>query len=153
MKTIFTRMIFGLFALAFFTSAQCADKGTADEAVALAKKAVEAIKKDGQEKAFAQFNDPKGAFVKGDLYVMSYDMEGNNKAHGGNAKLIGKNLIDIKDKNGVFIVQELIKTAKSPAGKGWVDYVWVNTVTKAIEPKSTYVEKVGDVLVGVGIYK
>ncbi len=152
MKKIFNQLVFGLFATVFFCTASVA-KGTAEEAMALAKRAVEAIKKDGQEKAFAQFNDPKGGFVKDDLYVMSYDMEGNNKAHGGNPKLIGKNLLEIKDKNGVFIVQELIKTAKSPTGKGWVDYVWVNTVTKAIEPKSTYVEKVDDVLIGVGIYK
>jgi cytochrome c len=156
MKKIFTQLMFGLCATAFFCTASvanAADKGTAEQAVALTKKAVEAVKKEGQEKAFAQFNDPKGAFVQGDLYVMCYDMEGNNKCHGGNAKLIGKNLLEIKDKNGVFIVQELIKTAKSKEGKGWVDYVWVNTVTKAIEPKSTYVEKVGDILVGVGIYK
>lgn len=152
MKKIFNHLVFGLVAMACLSSASMA-KGTAEEAMALAKRAVETIKKDGQEKAFAQFNDPKGAFVKDDLYVMSYDMQGNNKAHGGNAKLIGKNLLEIKDKNGVFIVQELIKTAKSPTGKGWVDYVWVNTVTKAIEPKSTYVEKVDDILVGVGIYK
>ncbi len=150
MKKIFNQLVFGLFAMAFFGGAQGA---TAEEAIALTKKAVETIKKDGKEKAFAQFNDPKGAFVKADLYVMSYDMQGNNKAHGGNPKLIGKNLYDIKDKNGVFIVQELIKAANSPAGNGWASYVWVNPVSKAVINKSTYVEKVDDVLVGVGIDK
>ena len=46
----------------------------------------------------------------------------------------------------------LIEAAQK-GGKQWVDYRWPNATTKAVEPKSTYVEKVGDVLIGVGIYK
>ncbi len=38
-------------------------------------------------------------------------------------------------------------------GSGWIDYKWPNPVTKAVEQKSTYVEKVDDVVVGCGIYK
>ena len=80
-------------------------------------------------------------------------MEGNNKCHGGNSKLIGKNLLEIKDASGVFIVKSFIDMAKSK-GNGWIDYKWPNTVTKAVESKSTYIEKVDDnLLIGVGIYK
>jgi cytochrome c len=153
MNNLLKKIVLGLCVLAFNGAALAAEKGTAEEAVAMVKKGVAFVKSKGKEKAFAEFNNPTGEFVKGDLYVMVYDMEGNNKAHGANAKLIGKNLIDIKDANGVFIVQEFIKTAKSSSGKGWVDYKWPNNITKAVEPKSTYVEKVDDVLVGVGIYK
>ena len=36
---------------------------------------------------------------------------------------------------------------------GWVDYVWVNPVSKVLEPKSSYVKKADDkYFVGVGIY-
>ena len=153
MKNIAKKMALGLGALVVGFAALAADKGTAEEASAMVKKGVEFIKNNGKDKAFAEFNNPTGQFVKGDLYVMCYDMEGNNKCHGSNPKLIGKNLLEIKDATGVFIVKGFIETAKTK-GKGWVDYKWPNAVTKAVENKSTYVEKVDDnLLIGVGIYK
>lgn len=152
MKNFLKKIALGLCALFIGTAAFAADKGTAEEATAMVKKGVEFIKANGKEKAFAEFSNPAGQFIKGDLYVMAYDMEGINKAHGGNPKLIGKNLLEIKDANGVFIVKNFIEVAKGK-GKGWVDYKWPNTITKAVENKSTYVEKVDDVLIGVGIYK
>jgi signal transduction histidine kinase len=151
MKTFFKSIMIVLAALAFTGGAWAADKGTADEAVAMVKKAVAFLKANGKEKAFAEFSNQKGQFVDRDLYVMVYDMEGNNKAHGSNPKLIGKNLLEIKDADGKFIVKGLIEVAQK--GKGWFDYKWPNAVTKAVEPKSTYVEKADDVLIGVGIYK
>lgn len=151
MKTLFKGIVIGLAALAFTGIAAASDKGTADEAIALVKKGVAFIKANGKEKAFAEFNDPKGAFIDRDLYVMCYDIQGTNKCHGSNPKLIGKNLLEIKDADGKFIVKSFIETANK--GKGWVDYKWPNATTKAVEPKSTYIEKVDDVLIGVGIYK
>lgn len=152
MWALIKKMAFCLMALSLVTAASAAEKGTADEAVTMVKKSVEFLKKNGKDKAFAEFSNPEGKFIKGDLYVMVYDMDGLNKAHGGNPKLIGKNLLEIKDANGVFIVKRFIEVAKDK-GHGWVDYIWPNTVTKAVEQKSTYVEKVDDLLIGVGIYK
>lgn len=151
MKTLIKYLMLVVTALMLSSTAWAADKGTADEAMAMVKKAVAYVKANGKDKAFAEFSNQKGAFVDRDLYVMVYDMEGNNKAHGSNPKLIGKNLLEIKDADGVFIVKGLIDTAKK--GGGWFDYKWPNATTKAVEPKSTYVEKVEDVLIGVGIYK
>lgn len=152
MKNLFKIVLFSLFLSCFHGAATSAEKGTAEDAVAMVKKAKEFIKKNGQEKAFAEFNNPNGQFVQGDLYVMVYDMDGLNKAHGGNPRLIGKNLLDIKDANGVYIVKSFIDVATTK-GKGWVDYKWFNKVSNAVESKSTYVEKYDNVLVGVGIYK
>ena len=149
---MFKQITFGLCALAIGTVVFAAEKGTAEEATAMVKKGVDYVKTHGKEKAFAEFSNPSGQFVKGDLYVMVYDMDGLNKAHGANPKLIGKNLLDIKDANGVYIVKSFIEVAKGK-GKGWVDYKWPNNISKAVESKSTYVEKVDDVLIGVGIYK
>ncbi|GAB4087437.1 cache domain-containing protein [Hydrogenophaga soli] len=151
MKTLIKYLMLVVTALMLSSTAWAADKGSADEAMAMVKKAVAYVKANGKDKAFAEFSNQKGAFVDRDLYVMVYDMEGNNKAHGSNPKLIGKNLLEIKDADGVFIVKGLIDTAKK--GGGWFDYKWPNATTKAVEPKSTYVEKVEDVLIGVGIYK
>lgn len=49
--------------------------------------------------------------------------------------------------------KEFIKTANSKTGKGWVDYKWPNPLSKALEAKSSYVEKAGEVIIGCGIYK
>jgi cytochrome c len=151
MKKIFNAIVIGLCLLAFNGAAVAVEKGTADDAVAMVKKGVAFVKANGKEQAFTEFSNQKGQFVDRDLYIMVYDMEGINKAHGSNPKLIGKNLLEIKDADGKYIVKGLIEVANK--GKGWFDYKWPNATTKAVEHKSTYVEKVDDVLIGVGIYK
>ena len=133
--------------------ALAADKGTADEAVAMVKKAAAKIKADGKEKAFAAFADPNNKdFHDRDLYIFVYDMNGVNLTHGNNPKMVGKNLLEMKDREGKPLIREMIEVAKSK-GKGWVDYKWPNPVTQTVEAKSSYVEKVDDMLVGSGIYK
>jgi signal transduction histidine kinase len=130
-----------------------ADKGSANEAVAMVKKAVALIKSDGKEKAFAAFSDPANKdFHDRDLYIYVYDLNGVAVAHGVNPKLVGKNLLDMKDNEGKPMIQEMVKVAKEK-GNGWVDFKWPNPVTKAVESKSGYVERAGDLLVGSGIYK
>lgn len=152
LQTMIKTMLFTMCAVALQAPSIAAERGTAEEAVSLVKKAITYIKANGREKAFAEFSNPNGQFKDRDLYIMVYDMNGNNKAHGANAKLIGKNLAEIKDADGKFIVKAFIETA-STKGKGWVDYKWPNPVSTAVEPKSTYVEKFDDILVGCGIYK
>jgi signal transduction histidine kinase len=133
--------------------AYAADKGSANEAVAMVKKAVALIKSDGKEKAFAAFSDPANKdFHDRDLYIYVYDLNGVAVAHGVNPKLVGKNLLDMKDNEGKPMIQEMVKVAREK-GNGWVDFKWPNPVTKAVESKSGYVERAGDLLVGSGIYK
>jgi len=151
-QNIFSKISIGLCALALSTAALGAAKGSADEAIAMVKKGVAFVKANGKDKAFAEFSNPKGQFIDRDLYIMVYDMKGVNRAHGANPKLIGKDLLEIQDVDGKFIIKGLIEVAQKGKG-GWFDYQWPNAVTKAVEHKSTYVEKVDDVLIGVGIYK
>lgn len=152
MRNFFRTILVSFLMAAVVLPLGAAERSTPEQAMAMVKSAVAYVGANGREKAFAAFNDPNGQFVKGDLYVMVYDMEGNNRAHGNNPKLIGKNLLEIKDANNVYIVKKFIEVAKTK-GRGWVDYKWPNAVTKAVEDKSTYVEVVGDVLIGVGVYK
>jgi len=70
MKKIFKGIVIGLCALAFNGAAVAADKGTADEAVAMVKKGVAFVKANGKEKAFTEFSNQKGQFVDRDLYIM-----------------------------------------------------------------------------------
>jgi signal transduction histidine kinase len=132
--------------------ALAADAGTKDEAVAMVKKAVEFIKANGNEKAFAEFSNPQGPFVDKDLYIVVYDMNGKCLAHGANPKMIGRDLIDNKDVDGKEFVKERVAMMKS-ASSGWQDYKFRNPVSNQVEPKSMYLERYQDLIVGCGIYK
>ena len=127
-------------------------QGTPDQAKALVEKAATLLQQEGKDKAFAAFDDPHGAFVNGDLYIFVNQMDGTTVAHGTNKALIGKNLVNLKDADGKFFVQEIISVAKAK-GEGWVDYKWPNPLSKKVEAKSSFVKKVGDYVIGCGIYK
>ncbi len=145
-----------LFVMIFCLStgiAFAAAKGTAKEAKALVEKATAFYNSYGKEQAYAEFNNPKGKFVDRDLYVMVMDYDGNMLSHGANTKLIGKNLLGLKDSDGIYMVREFIRVAKSQ-GSGWVDYKWTNPTTKKIEKKSSYIQKLeGNTFIVCGIYK
>ncbi|WP_119422114.1 cache domain-containing protein [Desertibaculum subflavum] len=149
MKALFAALVFAfsVFALA---PAQAAGGASPDEAKAMAMKAAEFLKSNGKDKAFAVFNDKANAnFRDRDLYVFVVDNSGVTVSHGTNHALIGKSLLNIKDVDGKPFVQEMIAIKES----GWVDYKWQNPQTKAVEPKTSYVVRVGDVVIGVGAYK
>jgi len=129
------------------------DRGTADEAKAMVEKAAALLKDAGSEKAFAAFNDPANKdFHDRDLYIFVRSMDGNTVAHGANKGMIGHTNLDLKDADGKPYNKEMIDLAN---GKGscWVEYRWVNPVSHKIEPKSSFIEKVGDYVVGAGFYK
>jgi cytochrome c len=155
MSKVLKSMMVALSLLAFSLTANAAAKGTADEAVAMVKKAGEFLKKNGKEKAFAEFNNPKGQFIQGDLYIFTFlaNGDGIEQANGANPKLVGKNVSEMKDADGKFLIKDILAVGMSKDGKGWVDYKWPNPATGKIDGKRTYVERVDDVLIGCGIYK
>jgi len=125
--------------------------GTAAEAEALVKKAIAYMKSNGRDVAFAEINNNKGRFTNGDLYVFVYDMTGKCVAHGQNLKMIGKELMEMKDADGKAFVKERVEIAKTK-GSGWQDYKFTDPLTKKIEPKRAYVERYEDLIVGSGVY-
>jgi hypothetical protein len=137
-----------LLPLLFSGLAHAGDSGTPDEAKAMAVRAAELLKTEGPDKAFPEFNTGS-AYHDRDLYVMVYDPTGKCVSHGANPALIGKALIDLKDTDGKFIIKDLVAVEDT----GWVDYKWPRPTTKKIEPKTTYVVRVGDYRIGVGAYK
>lgn len=151
MKKILIVMLVGLFALSFAGSVMAANQGTKPEAQALVLKAAAYIQAHGKEKALAEFNNPKGEFVDRDLYIFAYDFTGTNKALVANQSMIGKNLINMQDADGKFLIKDLIGVASN--GGGWYDYKWSHPVTKEIKMKASYVIKVDDTLwLGCGVY-
>jgi cytochrome c len=151
MKKVLVALVLGMFLAMGVNAVQAADTGTKDEAVAMVKKAIEFIKANGNDKAFAEFNNPKGPFVDRDLYVVVYDMNGKCLAHGANQKMVGRDLIDNKDVDGKEFMKERVEMMKKEAS-GWQNYKFRNPVSNQIEPKAMYLERSGDLIVGCGVY-
>ena len=128
------------------------EQGSADEASAMVKKAIAYLKTNGKEKTLAEASNPKGQFIDRDLYLSIYDLNGKVVAHGTNQKLIGKDVSDLRDADSKYFIKEILDKAKS-GGKGWVDYKWVNPISKEIQAKSVYLEKADDVIIASGFYK
>lgn len=149
----FAFLVFAVF-IAIASPAQAANEfGSKDEAVAMVKRVQAEFKKDGADATFKAVSDKSvKEFHDRDLYPFIYDMSGKCVAHGARAALIGKNLIDLKDQDGKFLIREMVAMAKGP-GSGWIAYKWPNPINNKIEDKLSYVEKMGDYFVGVGVYK
>jgi methyl-accepting chemotaxis protein len=126
--------------------------GNPGEAMELVKKASQYFKTHGKDKAFKEFNNPRGMFTRGELYIFCNDLKGVTLAHGQNAKLIGKNVFDLKDIEGKYFIKEMTQLAEAK-GSGWVDYKWKNPATGDVLAKSTYCMRAEDVVLGCGIYK
>jgi cytochrome c len=123
-----------------------------DDAKALVKRAAAYVEYQGKEKAIAEMSKPRGMFNMGEMYVFAYDLQGVMLAHPKNPELIGKNLINEPDNEGKLFRKEIVEKAKTK-GSGWVDYVYLNPETKGIEHKTTYIQKVGDIIICCGAYK
>ena len=133
-------------------AAVAADGAGKDDAVAMVKKAVGFIKEQGADKAYGEFTGKAAGFIDRDLYVVVYQLDGKVLAHGSNAKFVGKDLIEAQDVDGKLYVKEQVEmAAKQPSF--WQDYKFVNPVTKKVEPKQMYCEKVENTAVCAGIYK
>jgi len=142
-------------AIALVASATLATAGefaTKDEAVAMVKTAMAFIKEQGPGNAYPEINKRTGKFVDRDLYVVVYGLDGKVLAHGGNEKLVGKELIDAQDVDGKFFVKERVELARKQS-EFWQDYKFVNPTTKKVEPKQMYCQRLEETAVCGGIYK
>ncbi len=135
----------------FGASAIAATGATKDEAVAMVKKAVGAIKSNGTRKAYAEISDG-GPFVERDLYIVVYNLDGLVLAHGADDKRIGTNQIDDKDVDGKAFVRERIALAKTHQSF-WQQYKFMNPVTKTVQPKDMYCERLEATVVCGGVYQ
>ena len=154
-KRVSAVLIWALFILACTSMLSATDsaQGTADQAQAMVEKASKFLNEKGTDVAYKAFTDKTDGFVLNDLYIFVVQYDGLTVAHGGNPKIVGKNMLNLKDSDGKLFIQEMINLAQK--GGGWVDYKWVNPQSKKIEPKSTYVKAVDGMkaFYGCGIYK
>ena len=133
-------------------SSDAAEFATREEAQVMVKKATAFIKEQGPSTAYTEISSRSGKFVDRDLYVVVYGLDGKVMAHGANAKLVGKDMMDAQDVDGKPFVKERVELARQRASF-WQDYKFVNQVSKKIEPKQMYCERLDETAVCAGVYK
>jgi signal transduction histidine kinase len=148
----FTEMLFVAVLVALGGMAWAATGATKDEAVAMVKKAVATIKAEGPDKAYKEIDDRNGQFVDRDLYIVVYGMDGMVLAHGADAKRIGTNQMNDKDADGKEFIKERVALAKTH-DSFWQSYKFMNPVTKTVEPKQMYCERLEQTVVCGGVYQ
>lgn len=128
--------------------------GSPDEAVAMVQRAVEYAKHQGTRAVIADVNlFDQGRFIDRDLYLLVYAMSSLEcVGYGTNPRLVGADGSRIKDASGRYFVKEMIDIARSK-GSGWVSYQWEHPVTQELLAKSTYFERIQDVVIACGCYK
>lgn len=148
------KLMFGLvIALGLVAPGWADEKATKEDAVAMVKKAVAFYKKNGRDAAVTAANDQGPDFRKGELFVVIVDPSGKAIGHAALKKMIGANIMELKDTNGVFMVKDIFEKAKK-SNSGWsVEYLFTNPATQAMAPKLTYFEKVDDLIFFCGVYK
>ena len=126
--------------------------GSAKDARALVSRGVASMKKVGAQKTYEEINAKAPGWVDRDLYITVYDLDGKCMAHGTNAKMAGKDLIDLRDADGKVFIKERIDLAKEKRSF-WQDYRWTDPVTRKVMAKTTYCERYEGTVLCVGVYK
>ena len=127
------------------------DKAFIEEVV---NKAATLIQQQGK-KAFPLLRDKKGPFVFMDVYVFVEDTKGKELVNPAHPGLEGKILINEKDVNGKYLVQDYINAALK-RGSTWVDYYWYKPGEVNPKHKYSFVRKVNykrqTFIIGAGFY-
>jgi len=125
---------------------------TKESMVAFVDEAVAFAHDRGREAALAEFSNPKGSFVRGELYIYAYDYDGLTLAHPFNPEKIGVNRLNETDAMGTLFITNLRDTALNRSG--FVTFAYINPVhNRAVEEKLGYVRDVdGTWFLGSGIY-
>jgi cytochrome c len=139
--------------LCLVVGAAFAAEPTEKDAIAMAEKGAAYMKANGKEAMMKKISAKDPDYVQGSLYVDLRDINtGIVLAHPINPSIVGKDLVDVPDANGKKYRREIIELAQKK-GKGWVDYMYKNPDSGKIEPKTTYILRVGDAVLEAGIYK
>jgi cytochrome c len=138
-----------------FVSAGVVLADDAADTKALVEKGVATVKEKGLEATLKAIGDPKGPFVKGDLYLFAGDLDKVTLlAHPLAAqKLVGPDLSAMKDSKGNLFFIKFKEVAEKP-GSGWVEYMWPKPGAKEDSLKKTFIMRVpGEkVYIGAGYY-
>lgn len=122
------------------------------EAQTLVRRALDHYKSVGPDQAWTDFTRAGGAFSDGDLYVYAMDLSGRAVAHGANDRLVGRDLIQLRDVDGKAFVAEILDKSRARSAI-WTDYKWPHPVSKEIGARSDYCEAFDAHLFCAGAYR
>ncbi|WP_292522134.1 cache domain-containing protein [Methanoculleus sp.] len=124
----------------------------AEEMKAFVAKAAAYAREHGRTDALTAFNDPDGEFVRDELYIFAYDMNGTVLALPFQQAFIGTDRSGVHDSGGVAYIAGMSRLAAE--GGGSIYYLYPNPARGyAEELKLGYVLPVdGTWFVGSGIY-
>ena len=127
-------------------------RGTADEAYAMVRHAVERISEVGFTPAATQFHDQHGAFRDRDLYIFVFDRQGYYKVFGSTPTSVGKRVHEIPGLDGEHVIREGFAAAER--GGGWIDYEVLNPSNGVVDEKTSYILPLSEtLLIGCGFFK
>jgi len=86
-------------------------------------------------------------------YFFVIDQDGNFVLAGKNRDLIGKNVLQLRDSDGKYLIKDIIKNAEFK-DSSWVSYKWKNPENGRIEQKYSYAKRVpnSNWIIGSGFY-
>jgi cytochrome c len=147
-------LLAGLLAIGLFAvAAQPVSAHSPEEVQVLVERAADYIREHGRTQAFADFSRPDGGFVDGELYVFCLDVSGVVLAHGGNPKIVGRNMSGVRGPDGRLPNVEANHLGLTQ-GSGWLEYLWPNPGAGRVQLKVNYVLRIDDHTVcGSGYYK
>lgn len=126
-------------------------RGTPSQAKEMVEQAVAYAKANGEEQAIKEFNNPRGKFVKDDLYVFAYSPKGVCLANPMFPNIVGRDLYRSADSKGKLFRKEIVDLGNEK-GSGWVDYIYWNPTSLREEIKVVYLQKMGNLIVCCGAY-
>jgi signal transduction histidine kinase len=117
-------------------------------------RAASLVEQRGPE-AFPMLRDPHGPFRFMDVYLFVQTLDGTEVVNGAFPSLEGRNLMEIRDLNGVEVVRKEIEEAEQK-GESWLTLSWQRPGSNAAARKLTYVKKAihggKSYFIGSGIY-
>ncbi len=145
-------LAFSVALVAMFLGTALADQ--AADSKALVEKGVAMFKEKGAEATIKAIDDPKGPFIKDDLYIFAVSLDNKVLAHPFSKQLVGKDVTETKDKKGDSFFQKFKETAEKK-GSGWVEYWWPKPGQQDPSLKNTFIMLVPGqkIYIGAGYYK
>jgi len=138
-------------AVSFSSALSAADRATTAEAKTMLQKAVAHYESAGRKQALADFSAKKPPFVDRELYVFCIGPDHLISANGNFPQYVGTSADALRDATRKPLGAAILDAAASK-GDGSVRYMLINPTSGKLEPKITFVQKVGDDVCGVGAY-
>ncbi|WP_048919968.1 cache domain-containing protein [Rufibacter radiotolerans] len=129
---------------------------TAPELMALVREAATVFEKKGED-AYLEFKRKGSKWYKDNTYFIVWDLKGRRAFHAADPKLAGSNAAGARDVLGRPYGKRILEEGNSPAGEGWLHYMYPEPGDIFPAWKSVFVKRVTfpngqPYIIGSGIY-